>query len=408
MKETRSVSALLVETLPDRRTVTAGVWIAHGSAHDPAPLAGATHLVEHLTLRRCGDHDRHSLAALVDRLGGDVDAWTGCESMGVSIQTTRDALPEALELLQDAILRPTFATDDVELERKVSLAELELVNDDPSEQVEEALVRAAWGGHPIAQPVIGTAESLVALDAATLRRHHAQLIRPGRVLLAVAGSVEMAEVASLASRLPLSAPVAAPPLPPLRWLGGREEIARVGVDQAHVRLAFPAMPASSPEVSALSVFNRVLGVGASSRLFQRLREDEGLTYDIWSSAVLRRQGGLLEVGWTCSPQLLNDVWRLVREELAALQARVRDGEVEVAREGLLRGLDMDAETTGGLCSMAASEVLERDRTLDLDRIVAEIRAVRTDEVATLARTMLRAEHMASAVCGPAGSVQLVA
>jgi hypothetical protein len=112
----------------------AGVWITRGAAHDPKPIAGATHLVEHLTLRACGPHDRRSLALAVDRLGGEVDAWTGSELMGVSVNTTIDAIGEALDLLVDAVLSPTFEPDDVELERRVTRAELELIADDPAER----------------------------------------------------------------------------------------------------------------------------------------------------------------------------------------------------------------------------------------------------------------------------------
>ena len=128
--------ALLIQTTPGRETVAAGVWITRGAAHDPPTIAGATHLVEHLTLRACGGHDRRTLARLVDRLGGEVDAWTSSELMGISINTTVDAVGDALDLLVDAVLSPTFDPDDVELERRVTRAELELVADDPAERVE--------------------------------------------------------------------------------------------------------------------------------------------------------------------------------------------------------------------------------------------------------------------------------
>jgi predicted Zn-dependent peptidase len=142
-----------MQTTLGRETVAAGVWVTRGAAHDPQPIAGATHLVEHLTLRACGPHDRHSLALAVGRLGGEVDAWTSSELMGISVNTTVDAIDDALDLLVDAVLSPTFEPDDVELEQRVTRAELELVADDPAERVGEALLQAAWGAHPLARPV---------------------------------------------------------------------------------------------------------------------------------------------------------------------------------------------------------------------------------------------------------------
>jgi len=399
--------ALLIHPTPGRKTVTAGVWLASGSAHESRSLAGATHLVEHLTLRRCGTRDRFDLARLVDRLGGDIDAWTSNELMGVTVQTTVDALDEGLGLLVDAILEPSFDDDDVELERRISLAELELLQDDPAERVEEELLRAAWGEHPLARPVIGTAGSLASLTPRSLRRHHAAMVQPGRVLAAVTGDVDPRSIESRLRRLPLGGAIEPAPLPSVRWRGRHLVVRRPAADQAHARLAFPAMDAASPEATTLGVLNRILGVGASSRLFQRLREREGLTYDIWSTPILRRAGGLLEVGWACAPSVLGDVWLLVSEELRRLAVDLVDDEVEVAKEGLSRGLTMEVEQPASYCSMDVAEVLDRGRRFDPEQARAEIEAVTPDEVRRMAAELLRTQRMASAMCAPDGvSVQV--
>lgn len=399
--------ALLVRRTPQRKGLLCGVWMTAGSAHEPAALAGATHLVEHLTLRRCGDHDRKSLAELVDRLGGDVDAWTSFESMGVTVQTTVDALEDGIRLLVDAVLTPTFDPDDVELERRVALAELELIQDDPVERVEEAILRAAWGDHPLARPVIGTAESLAALTPAQLKDHHRDLLRPGRVLAAVSGDVDPADITHRLRGLPLGDPPASPRLPGLKWHGDHLKVFREGTEQAHVRLAFPGVATADPDLVEMTLLNRILGVGASSRLFQRLREDEGLTYDIWSAPVPRRTGGLLEVGWACSPDVFGDVWRLVMEELRRLRTDVTDDEVEVARTGLVRGLVMDTESPSAVCAMDVAETLDRGRRFDPEVTIAEIESVAASRVRDMAARILDFDRMASAIGGPEGlSVQV--
>jgi predicted Zn-dependent peptidase len=399
---------LLLQTIPGRETVAAGVWITRGAAHDPPPIAGATHLVEHLTLRACGSHDRRSLALAVDRLGGEVDAWTSTELMGVSVNTTVDAINDALDLLVDAVLSPTFEAEDVDLERRVTRAELELVADDPAERVAEALLQAAWGAHPLARPVIGTVETLEAMTPEVLRQHHATLIRPGCMVAAVVGDVAPDEVASKLARLPLDETVTVPELPPLVWRGADLDLSREGTDQVHARLAFEALSVSDPRTPALAVLNRTLGDGASSRLFQRLREDEGLTYDIWSGPVLWRLGGFLEVGWACSPPAFADSWQLVLEELSQFARDLRHEEVEVAKEGILRGLRMDLESPAALCALDVGEVLERDRRFSPEVACRELAAVTHEDVQRLAAEILRPDHRASAVCGPEGAATRVA
>jgi predicted Zn-dependent peptidase len=388
--------------------VAAGVWITRGAAHDPDELAGATHLVEHLTLRACGAHNRRSLALMVDRLGGEVDAWTSSELMGVSVNTTVDALDDALDLLVDAVLSPTFAPEDVELERRVTRAELDLVADDPAARVEEALLKAAWGEHPLARPVVGSVETLDALTPESLERHHHELVQPGGMVAAVVGDVAPDEIAARLARLPLGIAPRAPLLPPLRWRGGHHDLNREGTDQVHARLGFEAPAIGDPRIAALVILNRTLGDGASSRLFQRLREDEGLTYDIWSGPALRRPGGILEVGWACTPPAFADAWRLVREELGRIADDLGADEVAVAKEGLLRGLEMDMESPGGLCSLDVGEVLDRGRRFDASAARREFEKVTAEEVRRLAAEILRPERMASAICGPEGVATRVA
>lgn len=400
--------ALLLHPTPGRRTLTAGVWLLHGAAHDPEELAGATHLVEHLTLRRCGDRDRFALAQLVDRLGGGVDAWTSTELMGVTVETTRDAVDDALALLADAVLAPSFAPADVELERRVAGVEMDLVEDDPEEMADEAILRAAWGDHPLARPVIGRRETLEALSPAVLRRHHAGMVRPGGVVAAVVGDVDPAVVAAGLGRLPLAAPPHPKELPPLFWRGARTTVVRRAADQVYARVAFPTPGAADPRVPALAVLNRVVGVGASSRLFQRLREDAGLTYDISSGLVLRHAGGLLEVGWTCAPGAFAAAWQLLATELADLASGVVDDEVAVAREALVRGLEMDVEDPSARAALEVGELLDRGRRFDPERAAAELARVTAGEVCELARGILRPAVMAAAVCGPKGVLERVA
>ncbi|MCP4898720.1 MAG: insulinase family protein [bacterium] len=402
-------SSLIVRRLPNRHGVTVGLWSLRGAAHDPQSLAGATHMIEHLTLRQCGSRDRRSLAETMDRLGGGVDAWTGAEMMGLTVQTTRDAVGSAIDLISDAILEPTFAAVDLELERRVILAELQLIQDDPVEQVEEAVLTAAWGDHPLARPIIGSEDSLESLSAERMRHHHRSLIQPGNLLVAVVGDVDPVDLVQLTARLPLASPPLRPSLPPITWAGRRLWQTRSITDQVHVRLAFEGLSSSDPAGMTLILLNRVLGSGASSRLFQRLREGEGLTYDIWSNPVARSLGGLLEVGWTCSPTVFDNAQRVVCEEIRRLACHgPSKEEVDIAKEGLRRGLAMDAETTDGLCALEVSELLERGRSFDFEQTAAEINAVTRDEVAGLSRRILDLDQMASAVAAPEGFVERVA
>ena len=171
----------------------------------------------------------------------------------------------------------------------------------------------------------------------------------------------------------------------------------------------PLRPSRCPiREPALMVLNRTLGDGASSRLFQRLREEEGLTYDIWSGPVMWKLGGDPEVGWACAPQAFADSWRLVLDELIRISQDIADDEVEVAKEGILRGLRMDMESPAACCSLDVGEMLERNRQFNPGVVCRELEAVTSDDVRRLAEEILQPDSSASAVCGPEGAATRVA
>ncbi len=256
--------------------------------------------------------------------------------------------------------------------------------------------------------VVGTRRTLRALTAQRLREHHRQLVAPGRLVLAVAGDVDPRQVVDRCRRLPLGEVPTAPALETPTWQGRRKRLARPRSEQVHVRFGLATPTVGDPRLPALIVLNRLLGVGASSRLFQRLREEEGLTYDVWSGLVLRRPAGLLEVGWACGPGALAQAWTVATETLRSLASTITSDEVAVAREGLVRGLAMDAESTAGWVSLDAGEVLDYGRRFDPAVTVGELEGVTLEGVRALAEDVVRLEEMATAMCGPADAARRVA
>ncbi len=359
-------------------------------------------------LRRCGRRTHQEVARLIDRLGGAVDAWTDQEMTGLSAETTVSGAEEAVALLIDAIRSPTFDPPDVDLERQVALAELEMLADDPGDLADEALGRAAWGDHPLARPVIGSKQTLARLTPDALRRHRERLVQPGQLLVVVAGELTPAQVLSWLEPLPLEMPPALGRLPPVLWRGDRVGVERQAQGQFSVRYALATPGLTSPEVPALSLLNRLLGVGASSRLFQRLREELGLVYDISSGLLLRSQAGRLEVAWTCSPDQLERTRHEVLEQIAAVTETITDHEVSTVRDGMVRNLEMEFDDPSGRCGLEASELLQSGREFDLGRWRAELEAVDASMLRALAERLLSEVPVAEAWCGPPAGCEQVA
>ncbi len=328
--------------------------------------------------------------------------------MGIEITTTSDGVREAAALLADAVLEPTFREADIDLERRIALAEIALTRDDPQDIADESSLRAAWGSHPLARPVIGTEETLAALTPEVLVRRHRSLVRSGGVLAVAVGDLEMEDLRPLLDRLPLDRPLVRRLPGPPSWQGGRVVRARPAAEQAYVRMAFPAPGSDAPERAVLAVLNRILGGGQSSRLFQRVREEEGLAYDIASGIVAYPGSGLLEIGWGCDPARLNAVREVVAEEIERFAGTVGSDDVDVAVEGMLRGLAIDADDVAGRAALEAGWLFEHGEVFSVERAEGEIRAVTVEAVQALARRVLDTARMAMAIVGPEETVERVA
>jgi predicted Zn-dependent peptidase len=399
---------LLFQVVPDAKTVAVGAWVRTGSAHEGAEVSGITHLLEHLLLRRCGERTPDEIATLIDSLGGAVDAFTTREVCAVTAHVPAERFLEAFELVLDAVFRPAFRTDDVDLERRVISAEFDLIQDSPVEVAGEQALTACWGDHPLARPVLGRREVVERLKIGDLARFHRERFTAENLLLVTVGPVDEEQVRERLGRLPRGAARPAPVLPPT-WRTGVLVEEREGLEQLYANLVLPALPSAHPDVITLGVLHQLLGGGAASRLFRELREHLGLVYDVGSSVYSTAAAGLLEVTFSAPVRQAQACWDAVLRVLGEVATgRVSDDEVHLAQRALAAGVILGAEGTDALMLAHAGEFLARGRRFDAAEVRREIEAVSAERVRALAAELVRLEAIAGAVCGPRAGLRLPA
>lgn len=397
---------LLHETVPGS-TAAVGAWVRCGSADEPEELAGITHLLEHLLLRRCGTRSPEAIAELVDALGGAIDAFTTREACAVTAHVPAERLPEAAELVLDAVLRPVVQADELELERSVVAAEFDLVQDSPPEVAAELALEACWGEHPLARPVLGRREVVERLHTADLVRFHRAHFGAGNLLLVVVTPPGMPLPGALAraGQRGLSARRVAHRPP--EWRPGLLVEEREGIEQIYANLVLPGLPAGHPEVYTLGVLHQLLGGGTSSRLFRELRDRLGLVYEVSTSVYAAAAAGVLELTFSAPVRHAAACWEAlfgVLEEVGA--GGVTEREVELARQALLAGVVLGAEGADALMEANAGEWLARHRRFDAVSVREQLAAVTPERVRALARATVQLGSLAGAVCGPRGGVVL--
>jgi predicted Zn-dependent peptidase len=396
---------VIVEERPGA-TAALGLWLRLGSAHEPPQLAGATHLLEHLMLRRTRTRSPEAIAELIDSLGGEVDAFTTQESCALTARVPAERFDEALDLLVEAMFRPRLLSEDVETERRVVAAEFDMVQDSPAEVVAEQALQACWNGHPLARPVLGVKETVQGLGVTVLRRFHRQRFGAHRLLLVAVGPVDERRIAAAIATLPITDRQVADVAPPA-WSPGLVMEQRSGLEQVYVNLVLPGLPSGHGEAFTLGVLHQLLGAGNSSRLFRELREKRGLAYDIESSVFSTSAAGVLEVTFSAPLRNLRLCWDAVVDVLQEVaNGRIHAGEVELARAALQAGLVLGSEGNDAIMDAHAGEFLSRGRRFDAARLIAELNAVSLARVRELARRLVRLDQIAGALCGPADDIPL--
>lgn len=387
-------------------TVAVGAWVRRGSAHEPDSMAGATHLIEHLELRRCGRRTPDEIAALIDALGGAVDAFTTRETCAVTAHVPAERWADALDLILDAVARPRFDRADLETEKGVVAAEFEMVQDSPAEVASELALEACWGSHPLARPVLGKRERVQGFTVADLTSFHSRSFTLDDLLVVGVGPIPERAVRETVEALPLARGEAARLTAPT-WRPGFLVAEREGIEQVYVNIVFPGLPLGHGDTLALAALEQLLGAGASSRLFRELRDRHGLVYDVDTSTYAATAAGVLEVMFSAPAGKAEACWATVLRVLEDVGAgHVTDDEVALARQALKAGVVLGSEGNDALLEAHVGELLAYGRRFDAERVRREIDAITPEAVRSLAKEVVRLDLIAGAACGPVRGVKL--
>ena len=399
---------MLTETVPGVRSVALGIWIAIGSRDERPDQAGAAHYLEHLLFKGTGRRTAQGIAEEMDAVGGELNAFTAKEHTCYYAHVLDEDVPLALDVLADVVTNAELAHTDVELERGVVLEEIAMRDDDPEDLLGELFDETLLAGHPLALPVIGSEESIRGMARDTLFDFWRGEYTAPRMVVAAAGNLEHEYVADLAAKALGDGP-AASPVGPRRGGGVRLPARRAlalrtdDSEQAHLMLGVPGLDRQDPRRPVLSVLNTALGGGLSSRLFQQVREQRGLAYQVYSSQVSYADAGTWSVYAGCAPERLGEVVGVVRDVLAAAAADgITEAEVVRAKGSLRGGMVLGLEDTASRMNRIGRSELDHGRQRTMQESLEKIAAVTPAEVAALAADLL-SQDLTAAVVGPYGS-----
>ncbi len=395
---------LVTEAMPDVRSVAVGFWVGTGSRDEPDHRAGASHFLEHLLFKGTPGRTAADIAEALDGVGGDCNAFTTKEYTSFYIRLLADDLPLGLDILSDIMRDPALREGDLAAERSVILDEILMHADEPADLVAEHWSGALFPGHSLGRDTLGTAESVQAVQAADIRQFFDEHYRPGNIVVSAAGDCDHEVVAEalerrFAGRTGGGPPARKAPTEPAEPLVVLER----PTEQAHVVIGVRSASRFDEERWALAVLNHALGGGLSSRLFQKVREQRGLAYSIWSERMAYEDAGSLCVMAGTAPRHVAEVLRIVTGELELLAERgVTDRELSVAKANLRADMLLAHEDSGARMNRLGSSLLLHGGVRTVDQILARIEGVGPGDVHSAAARLAAAPRTLAAV-GPFGA-----
>ena len=286
---------VLTERMEYLRSVAMGVWVKSGSRCEPAETNGISHFVEHMLFKGTRSRTAQHIAREMDSIGGNLDAFTGKETICFNVKSLSDHVPIALDVLADLVLNPIFAAPDIERERGVILEEIKIDEDNPDVLVHEIFTQSFWKDHPLGKPILGTIEDGGPAGPAEARRLPRRPLprrqhgvfrrrqpRPRPLRRGRGGEVLCPGRGEALNELPA-------PRPPRAFVLRNKK----SLEQVQICLGVPAPPITDENRYATLILNTVLGGGMSSRLFQTIREERGMVYSIYSDLSPYRDTGTL-------------------------------------------------------------------------------------------------------------------
>ncbi|HET6505049.1 MAG TPA: pitrilysin family protein [Amycolatopsis sp.] len=402
---------VVTEQVPSVRSATVGLWVGIGSRDEPPSVAGAAHYLEHLLFKGTANRSATQIAEEIDAVGGEFNAFTAKEHTCYYAQVLDEDLPLAVDLVTDVVFEALCADSDMATERSVVLEEIAMGDDDPEDLLHETFVGTVFSGHPLSRPVLGTEQSIKGMSAKALRSFYRRRYTPPRMVLAVAGNIEHAQVLRLVRkalrRVGSGLSGSDTPVPPRRGNARIRAERRLvlhsdDTEQAHVMAGLRSPSRHDERRYTLSVLNAALGGGMSSRLFQEIREQRGLAYQVYSSVTNYADTGYLSIYAGCQPDRLGEVSGVLRDVLGQIgKEGFSDAEVARAKGQLRGGLVLGLEDTASRMSRIGKQELNYGHYRGVDETVGLIDAVTSEDVYELARGLFGGAGIsAAAVVGP--------
>ena len=402
MHRTTAGIPVIVEEVPRSRTAALSVNFSVGCRDEEKDNCGTAHFLEHIMFKGTQKRNARQFSELVEGAGGEMNAYTTKESTSFHVFSLDETFDSMRGLMADMMTAPLIDEEHVELERGVVLQEISMLEDDPEDYCRVLLDRSIWEDHPMANTETGGPECVKNLKAADLRRFFEEHYRPPNMCVVACGHVSAEDVVSWTERTFDDLTRAkkqngrTPPLP----RACTKVFPKEG-DQAYVELGFPGFPGKHPDRKALTVACIILGGGTSSRLYQTVREDQGLVYHISTFPQSYTDCGIVDTFFSASIGKLDQVMKTLAKEMSSFKDQgPTEDEMKRAKRWIKGMLVRKLEGTDSRLYWQGEHFMMNGELADAERSIAEFEKVDREDVMRVINEIFQRKRMCAAMLAP--------
>jgi len=405
MQVTKSDRGTIIasEHIAHVQTIALGFWVRSGTLYEREHEQGVSHFLEHMFFKGSHNRSARQIVEAIDAIGGELNAYTTKEYTCYYVKVLMEHLELAVSVLCDMLSYPKFAQEDVEKEKQIVLEEIALYEDTPDELIHDCLASTIWPNHSLGLPVLGSKSSILSLDRPKCLDFYSRHYHHKNMVVTAAGNLNHEHLCELVAKyLALHSDLEVSSCESIEiQYEQRTRLVSKQTEQLHLSLGFPGLSWQHEDIYALALLNNVLGGGMSSRLFQKVREDMGLVYSIYSYSASFVDNGYFGIYAGLSPKNTTQLLAAVAAELSALKSHaIDDAELSRAREQVKGSIVMGLENTASRMSRMGRGLLLMGRVIPIGEVIKKIEAVTPEHIMRLSSLLLSPGHSSLCALGP--------
>lgn len=380
---------VIVKALDAVETISLNLFVPVGARHETPGESGISHMLEHMFFKGTPTMSAIELAETVEGLGAHMNAYTSHEATVFTYRALAENIEQIMAIQADVIQNASFDQDELTKERQVVLQEIAMTNDNPDHLIFDLFQETAFQDHPLGRPILGTVANVEGFSSKDLKTFKEKYYDPASLILGVSGKVDPHHIKALVEKNFASMPAATKAVPtPAKYTGGQHHVAR-DLEQVHYMLGFEGVPQKGRAYFETALLGTILGGGMSSKLFQEIREKQGLVYSIFAFHSAYSDTGLFGIHASMTPENLEKVHQSVLKELNHFAENLRDDDIKKARQQLKSSLMMSLESTTSQCDQAIQHLKLHGRPKSTAEILSEVNAVTKEGIIQRAQDIFK-------------------